>query len=244
MNKKFEILNSSIQNAANKNAPFRPLTKRERNAGYKPWFNKNLTDRVNERKHLYFLIQRRNRTDLINQYETLKKSLEIDLKKAQKDYFDAEFLKHKNDVKETWKLINKVINRKKNKVTLIKKMKCVNGDYVTNQEQICNILNNHFVSNGPNLAKMIPLTNISAKHFLGNSISNSIFMHPTVIAEIENLIDKLKIGKACGPDRIRASFVKHGKKVIAGILTTLINECISCEIFPECLKKGFCGDNP
>ena len=100
INDKFELLNNTILKAIDKNAPFRKLTKREKNAGY-------------EQKHLYFLIQRRNRSDLIEQYENFKKQLEHDLKKAKKDFYDAAFLEHRNDIKETWKLINNAINKKK-----------------------------------------------------------------------------------------------------------------------------------
>ena len=237
-NEKFELLQNVILKAINKNAPLRKLTRKEKNAGYKPWFNKTFADRINERNHLYFLIQKRNKTELINQYQILKKNLEFDLKKAEKDYYDAEFQKHKNDMKQTWKLINKVINKRKNKVTIIKKMKCENGDYVTDQEQICNILNSHFVKNGPTLARKIPVTNILATSFLKRPITSSVFMSPTDIIEIEDLIDKLKLGKACGLYGISSSFIKHGKAEIATILTKLINECIEKGYFPTCLKRA------
>ena len=222
----------------NKNAPLRKLTRREISAGYKPWFNKIFMDRINERKHLYFLIQKRNKKDLTNRYQILKRNLEFDLKKAKKDYYDAEFQKHKNDMKQTWKLINNVINKRKNKVTIIKKIKCENGDYVTDQEQICNILNSHFVKNGPTLARKIPDTKISETKFLKHPILSSLFMSPTDINEIERFIDKLKLGKACGPDGISASFIKHGIAEIAGILSNLINESIKIGIFPACLKRA------
>ena len=65
-------------------------------------------DTINESYHLYFKIQKINKKDLINRYQILKKNLEIDFKNAKKDYSDAEFQKHKNDIKQTWKLINKI----------------------------------------------------------------------------------------------------------------------------------------
>ena len=72
-------------------------------------------DRINERNHFYFLMSQRNKKDLTNRHQILKRNLEIDLKKGKKDYYDAEFQKHKNDMKQTWKLINK----RKSKVTII-----------------------------------------------------------------------------------------------------------------------------
>ena len=141
-------------------------------------------------------------------------------------------------MKETWKLINKIVNKRKKAINFIKKIKCENGSTVTDQEQICNVLNKHFVMNGPKLARKIPDSSILATDFLETSVSDSIFMSPTDKTEIEEIIDKLKLGKASGPDGINASFVKHGKNAIAKILEVLINECLSEGIFPKCLKRA------
>ena len=63
-----------------------------------------------------------------------------------------------------------------------------------------------------------------------------MFMSPTCAQEIEEKIDKLKIGKASGPDGISASFLKHGKKSIANFLADLINECLVIGFSPAALK--------
>lgn len=239
IDQKFEYLHDAILGAMNKNAPTRDFYKKELNAGYKPWFTKEFTDRINEKNHLRFLLQKKNSTELTNHYVTYSKNLKNDLRNAEKNYYDSEFSKHKTDMKETWKLINNVMNKRKKKVILIKKMKCENGAIVTDQEQICNILNKHFVMNGPKLARKIPNTNIMAEDFLTNqAITETIFLSPTDEEEIEKIIDNLKSGKACGPDGINASFIKHGKNVIATILKNLINECLLTGFFPKCLKRA------
>ena len=241
LDQKFQILHEAILGAMNKNAPTRNLYKKELNAGFKPWFTKDLTDRVNEKNHLRFLIQKKSNVALTKRYATLSKTLKTDLRNAEKQYYDSEFSRLKNDMKETWKLINNIMNKRKKKVNLIKKMKCENGMVVTDQEQICNILNKHFVMNGPKLARKIPDINILAESFLtGQEASpiHAIVMHPTSEEEIRKIIDKLKTGKACGPDVISASFVKHGKNFLAGFLSNLINECLPEGIFPTCLKRA------
>lgn len=239
LNRKFECLHEAIHKAIDKNAPKRNFYKKELNSGYKPWFNKALTDKINLRKHLYFLIQKKNKKELINQYETVKKTVQKDLIQAEKAYYDEAFRRHKYDMKETWNLINKVINRRKNKIINIKKMRCPNGSITTDQDEICNILNNHFVLNGPKLARKIPDTNVLPTRYLSNNIvRNSLFLSPTDPIEIEKIIDNLKSGKASGPDGISTTFIKHGKEEIAFILTNLINECLSNGFFPDCLKQA------
>ena len=91
---------------------------------------------------MYYLIQKRNKKELIPPYELFKRKLKKDIEKAEKDYFDDLFTKHKNDSKETWKLINNVVNRRKNKANLIRKIKNSRGDIVSDEKQICTILNN------------------------------------------------------------------------------------------------------
>ena len=71
-----------------------------------------------------------------------------------------------------------------------------------------------------------------------HAVTDSIFMSPTDNEEIEEIIDKLKEGKASGPDGINATFVKHGRRTIANILVRLINECLSKGVFPNCLKRA------
>ena len=142
-------------------------------------------------------------------------------------------------MKETWKLINNIMNKRKKKITVIKKMKCENGTVVTDQEQICNVLNKHFVLNGPKLARNIPNSDKIATDFLREqAVTESIFMSPTDKEEKEKIIDKLKLGKASGPDGISVSFVKHGKETISNVLVKLINECLLSGVFPKCLKRA------
>ena len=130
------------------------------------------------------------------------------------------------------------MNKSKTKSLTIKNLKKENGEYETNQKQICNILNKTFIENGPNLAKIIPLSNTNVKRHLGASVLNSFVIHPTDENEIQKIIDNLKIGKASGPDGINTSLFKKGKNVISKILTALINESLITGIFPDCLEKA------
>ena len=102
LSEKFELLQMFISKALNKNAPFRKKTKKEQNMGYKPWFKKEFQKRIAERNHLYFLIQNKNKNDLTPKYERLKSSIKKDMKKAEKEYYNEIYEKHKNDSKETW----------------------------------------------------------------------------------------------------------------------------------------------
>ena len=238
INEQFELLHESILKALDQTAPLRELTKKEKRMEYKPWFNRDFKKRISERDHLYFLIQKRDKKELIPEYETSKRNLKRDIEKAERDYFNELFEKHKKDSKECWKLINTVINKRKNKAVIIKKIRTKGGGCTYDQKQICDIMNNHFVNNGPNLAKKIPSTNVTAKSFLEDPVSQSFVMKPTNQKEIEGLIDKLKTGTACGPYKIAPRTIKNGKCAISFILARLINQSIISGIYPACLKRA------
>ena len=61
---------------------------------------------------------------------------------------------NKNDSTNTWKLINEIINQK-NTSKFPSNIRHYNTS-ISCQESICDILNNHFVNMGPNLANSIP----------------------------------------------------------------------------------------
>ena len=176
---------------------------------YKPWFNKDFKKRIGERDHLYFLIQKRDKKELIPEYETIKRNLKRDIEKTKREYYNELFEKHKKDSKECWKLINNVITKRKNKAVIINKIRTKGGGSTYDQKQICDIMNNHFVNNGPTLAKKIPATNVTAKSFMGDPVSQSFVMKPANQKEMEGLIDKLKTGTACGPYNIAPRTIKN-----------------------------------
>jgi len=94
---------------------------------YKPWFKSEFKRRITERKHLYFLIKNKSKNELIPQYEKVRDHLKREMRKAEMEYYDQLFEKHKNDSKETWKLINNIVNKQKNKAVFIKKIKKAKG---------------------------------------------------------------------------------------------------------------------
>ena len=159
------------------------------------------------------------------------------MKKAEKEYYNEIFEKHKHDSKETWKIINGVVNRRKKQAVLVKKFKNGNGKTITDPQEICHILNSHSVNNGPKLANTLPKTDLPANYFLTDPVIESFVMHPTDPHEIATIIDKLKIGKAPGPDRIGTKTIISGKSAISNILSGLINQSILAGSYPDSLKS-------
>ena len=88
---------------------------------------------------------------------------------------------------------------------------------------------------GPNLAKKIPPQNISPLKFMGNPITNSIFLPDVTTDEMKNIVLSLKNG-AAGWDDITPHMLKMIGNSINHPLVYMINLSLQQGIFPKELK--------
>ena len=81
-------------------------------------------------------------------------------------------------MRQTWKLLNEVINKKNN---LFSSEKFVNddGSMVTNPDDIVECFNDFFVNIGDRLANEIPAATTNIKSYLKGSFVNSFVLLPT-----------------------------------------------------------------
>ena len=141
---------------------------------------------------------------------------------AKRNYYDEPICLVKNNFKETWKLLDGVINKFKGKPSLPNIFNHGNqtlSDPVEIAKQFCE----YFANGGPNLAKQILLVDIPFNSFLTDRISETIFLYPTDITEVSNICESLKSGKSAGSDDITMNIIKKSFKFIAQPLTEIIN---------------------
>ena len=100
---------------------------------------------------------------------------------------------NKGNLKETWKLLNSIINKKKKTMLLGNEFE-KNGEPITGNENIANGFNNYFVNVGPSLADNIPATDTHFLQYLSDStnVKNSLFLNPVTEDEIVRLVAQAK----------------------------------------------------
>ena len=100
--------------------------------------------------------------------------------------------KQKANVKETWKILKEVINKRKNKPTYPEYF-IKNNKRISKKQDIDNGFNNFFINVGPNLAKNIPLpkddTNIY--DYLEENIEHTMLLSPVDDLEIIRTVIKI-----------------------------------------------------
>ena len=110
----------------------------------------------------------------------------------------------------------------------------INNKQLTNNKDIANALNTHFITIGKNLAdKVIPQENSSFKAHLTDPIKCSLFLRPTYSDEIIKEINQLK-NKATID--IRVTLLKHVKQELVDGLVIIFNKSFQGGCFPEVLK--------
>jgi hypothetical protein len=85
-------------------------------------------------------------------YKKYKNKLNHLIKATKIAYYEKRFIKHKNDIKMTWRTINELLHRNKTKTKMPDAFLLKNPNInVTNPVDIANKFNEHFVSVGPQL---------------------------------------------------------------------------------------------
>ena len=144
----------------------------------------------------------------------------------------------KNNVSKTWAIINEIIKRKKRKGCTISRIQDKDGNVITSQQGITNVINGHFSSIGRNMAEQLPENSEDPLNYIQTRryVVALLHMSPTTPEEVIKLIDKLDAKKAPGSDGIPCHLIKLTKVVIAPILANLFNTCLSQSVFPDVFK--------
>ena len=235
---KFEMLNETLKEIVDENIPIRKLTKKEFNLKHKPWLNKDLIKASKYKNKLYKKLIKINfkDTELHKKYKNYRNKLAHRIDAAKKQHYQKQLHKFKNDTKQTWNTINKIIGKNKNPTELPSKLRIKNKIY-SEPQQICNLLNEHFSEMGKH-DNNNEINFNCVNSYLDHSQSDSIFFYETTPEELSIIIQNLKNKNSQGPDEVPISVVKKLNLLICPILANLINESLKLGEYPNCLKMG------
>ena len=148
----------------------------------------------------------------------------------------GQFEQEKNNIRNTWKVINSVLNNKKSSQSVSSII--FDGKLINNTEQIANYFNDYFINIGPNLA-----SNIQPIHppptftdYLSNHNTKSFFFTPVNEYEIVNIVKDLQNKKSSGHDTINISIIKKSISSICKPLAHIVNTSFMTGIVPSQLK--------
>ena len=168
-----------------------------------------------------------------NKYSnTLSRCIEI----SKRNYYKNKLNEVKDNVKDTWKLINNIINLKKMNKAKIQLR--IDNNLISDPSIVANHFSKFFHEIGPKLAEKIPHSQDRPDDFLGESISSSFYLHETNEMEVYEIINKLKRKISTGIDGLDNNLMRVASTVISKHLSLIFNRSFTTGIFPDRLKEA------
>ena len=176
-----------------KHAPIKSLRVSER---YCPWVNGGLKELIRSRDKLKKAAVKNKSLLLMSSYRHIRNKINKQNSELKRQYFSEKLAQAKGNMKESWKTINQVLN-KRSKSTNIDLLKEPRGEVVDKQE-ISNRMNAYFCSVGKDLASKIedaPNPMLTGEYNL-NPDNKRFNFRPIVVQDIRDAMGKIKTSKS------------------------------------------------
>ena len=167
-------------------------------------------------------------------YKRYRNKLTHVLKCAETKYYADILEKNRSNLKQTWVILKSIINKNKSS-RIQEKFKLNDGSTTTEKSVISEKFYDFFINIGPSLARKIPEQNIPPSQFMGDRVTNTIFLEPVTIEEVKNIVMSLEKG-AAGYDDISANILKYCIQFVSEPLEYLCIRSLIEGIFPRELK--------
>lgn len=141
----------------------------------KPWISKGLLKSIRRKDKLYKRYL--NTPDYVNEasYKNYKNKLNHSLRIAKRLYYDKQLDNFKTNTKNTWRILNEVINKKK-RVGRLPSTFIFDNQEISNSNEIANHFCDYFTNIGVNLSRKISDSTISHRSYLSGNFVNSLFL--------------------------------------------------------------------
>ena len=202
----------------------------------KPWFTQGLRNACRKKNNLYRKFLENRSFDREQRYKRYKNKLTTILRNCERNYYSNLLEKHKNNVKETWKVLNSVINKTKSNdsnfpdtfqdgdKTLCDKSKIAEGFY------------KFFVGIVPSLASNIPSCNGKIQDYLDESNKYSMYLLETSESEIFDIVQSLDSKTSADHNGVSMAIIKKIIHLIVKPLTHIFNTSFTQGCFPDSMK--------
>ena len=197
----------------------------------RPWLTNELINCIN-RKHSLFRDYKNNLTTR-NNYVSYKNNLCTILKDAKANFYKRKFDSCKNDLRKTWKSINRLTRgyKQSDPITLLDD----SGIEQDDPKNVSNLFCKYFSSVASDLDDKIPISDVNPLDNVKCVTDSSFFIFPSSPCEIHKLIMSMP-NKSCNTDSIPIFIYKLLVDKLSVVLSDIFNISVSTGIFPQCLK--------
>ena len=213
-----------------------PITEMRVSEKYCPWIDKDLRDLMHTRDKLRKAASKRKSQFLLDSYRQVRNKVSSRNIQLKKQYFTDKISACQGDMKESWKAVNELLNRR-SKSSNIRCLKEA-GTETVHKKGIAEAMNNFFCSVGKELADKIdfvPNPLLTGEYEV--NANKAKFNFKTIkVKEIRAAFAKIKTAKSFGTDNISSYFLKLALPIIENSLAFLFNTSIETSQFPDSWK--------
>lgn len=211
------------------------IIKNDHHAQRKPWLSSGLLKSIRTKNKLYNKYVKNPSPITHSVDKKYRNKLNRLLKSTKKEYYHRKFTEATCNIKQTWKLINEVLNRKKSKTPGPNKILICN-ETTQNKDEICDEFNEFFVNIGPSLESKIQTVAQEPLSYITLQVESTLstFIPPTN-DEISDIVKNLKDSGA-GHDEINIRILKLSLPYIIAPLTHILSLSLQNGVVPQQLK--------
>jgi len=197
----------------------------------KPWITEPLIECI-RRKHELFRNYKRGYVTF-EYYNNFKDVVTRLLRRAKVKYFTRKFDAVKGDSAATWRIINSLTNRKRNKTSPVQILS--NGNMMSRPIDIAGSFNNYFATVAEELDNHIAHTDKSPMSYMPPRVDATLFVSPVISTDVSNIICKMKC-KSNNIHCVPTYILKILVDLLSPVIADLFNMSVDFGEFPDVLK--------
>ena len=237
-NESFNNLHNYISDQLNDIAPIKTFPTNDKKLIRNKWLTSGLLKcMTKQRKLSKKTLQHNNKAQNHEQYRTYRNTLKKILRKTKETYYKEQCQYFKRNTSKLWKLINKITNNTRDKSSLIEYLK-IDNIQTYNAKEIAAEFAKYFSSGGRKYANKIEQSDIDIQTYLLKIARNqkTLYLKPTTISEITNLIHSLPNKNSKGHDDISNNMLKQLHTSLIQPLVIIFNKSLTEGKFPDLMK--------
>ena len=235
VNNSYDIFINQYLKAYELAFPLKQINSKNRYVKREPWVTSGfIASTIN--KHKLYKKKMNNPTENnMNQYKTYLETYNIVKRQLKSAYYKTVLEQNKNDMKQTWKLINTLISKSKPGQNCSHTF-VVDNKSVSDPKEIAESFNHYFSTIAQNIIDKIPDQNNHYHRHLKDRNNNNLFLHPVIPQDIINFAKKLKSKSSCGHDDISTKIMINTIDKISFPLAHIFNLSLLTGIVPYNMK--------
>ena len=213
-----------------------PMKEHKCKKHHKAWITNSLKDACKKKNKLYVAFKKNPTFQNECKYKKYKNKLTNILRTCEETYYSNKLDKVKADNKETWRVLNEILNRKKRSICN-QPENYNDGKHIYKiPKDIANGFNKYFADIGPSLSSKIPVGKGNIYDHMHTNIKDSIFITRITEFEVLKTVKNLKKKKSNDPHGLSMEILMQVIPNIVKPLTYICNKSFLEGCFPDSMK--------